>query len=141
MRCQQIMGLLPTSIECHGTLCVICKHFTCNLLNLSYIVQITCTHYFILPSSLFTKQRNGNCSCIQNRQQFGILAPLLPLVMVMDTLGIRVESAKASIACCMLDRDEGNQPSDHVSHDGVTSFMIRIREEREHIISLCLLSL
>jgi hypothetical protein len=54
---------------------------------------------------------------------------------------VRVKSAEASIACCLLDRDEGNQPSDRMTHDGVTSFMVRIREEREHIISLCLLSL
>jgi len=57
------------------------------------------------------------------------------------TLGIRVEAATAPVAGCVLDRDERNQPSDHMTHDSVTGFVVRIREKREHIISLCLLSL
>src|SRR5260370_12012739 len=103
MRCQQIRGLLPTCIEGHGTLCVICKHLTGQLLNLYYILQVTWTQDFIVPSLLFTQQRDGNGSRIPDRQQFWIMAPLLPLVMVMRTLRIRVESATAPIACCMLD--------------------------------------
>src|SRR5438874_10698492 len=130
MRYQQIGGLLPTGIECHSTLCVIFKHLTGQLLNLCSILQVTCTYYFIVPSPLFTQQRDGNCSRRQNRQQFWMMAPLLPLVMVMGTLGIRVEAATAPIAGCLLDRDEGDQPSDHMTHDGVTSFMVRIRQAR-----------
>src|SRR5437868_13212953 len=103
MRCQQIRGLLPTCIERQNPLCVICKHFPRQLLNLCSILQVTYTQDFIVPSSLFTKQRDGNCSRIQNCQQFWIMAPLLPLVMVMGTLRIRVEATTATIVCCLLD--------------------------------------
>ncbi len=83
----------------------------------------------ILLSSLLADDLHSHCSCIHNSNPLWIRVSCPPLMQIMDILGIGTEFTIPFIrsTCISNKRDFGDTATDHMTHNSMSRFMIRIK--------------